>query len=40
MAIEKLLEGSFSPKSLFLTFNKDMERGESLGDALRKAVGE
>jgi hypothetical protein len=31
--LEKLLEGSFSPKSLFLSFRKNIE---SLGDALRR----
>ena len=30
--LEKLLEGNFSPKSLFLVFRKDIE---SLGDALK-----
>jgi hypothetical protein len=30
--LEKLLEGSFTPKSLSLTFRKDIE---SLGDALK-----
>jgi hypothetical protein len=36
--LEKLLQGSFSPKSLFLAFRKDMER---LGDALmERDIGE